>query len=320
MKEGSKVCTAISITGTHHIFGRTLDLERSYGEQVAITPKNAPLRFVREGVLETHVPLIGVAHVREGVALYYDAISGAGLAMAALNFPESAVYHAPRAGSHNVASFELIPFILGRARTLDEALVLLARVNVTPDAFSDELAPSPLHWLLSDGTRSVAVESVAEGLRVHDDPFHVLANEPPFPYHVARARELLHLSPRMPLNTLLPEATLAPLSRGVGAVGLPGDLSSTSRFLRAVFAAAHTESGSSEREEVARFFHVASTVFVPLGCVLAEDGSPVCSVYTACGCTDTRTYYVSTYGRREVRAVTLDGIPDTERGIVTFPL
>ncbi len=314
------MCTAISIRGTHHIFGRTLDLERSYGEQVAIMPKNAPLRFVREGVMESHVPLVGVCCVREGAALYYDAISGAGLAMAALNFPESAVYHAPKAGFYNVASFELIPFILGRSRTMEEALSLLACANVTPDAFCAELPPSSLHWLLSDGVRSVAVESVAEGLRVYDDPFHVLANEPPFPYHMARARELLHLSPVMPRNTLAPDVKLTPLSRGVGAVGLPGDFSSSSRFLRALFASSHTESGGSEREEVERFFHVASTVSVPRGCVRAEDGSSVCTVYTACGCTDTRTYYVCTYGRRELRAVTLNGIPDTERALLAFPL
>lgn len=314
------MCTAISLRGTHHIFGRTLDLERSYGEQIAITPRNAPLRFRRERTLETHVPLIGVACVQEGTALYYDAVSGAGLAMAALNFPESAVYHAPREGCYNVASFEVIPFVLGRATTMDEALSLLARLNVTPDAFSDKLPPTPLHWLLSDGTRSVALESVAEGLRVYDDPFHVLTNEPPFSYHVARARELLHLSPTPPHNTLVPHVPLAPLSRGVGAVGLPGDYSSSSRFLRAVYATAHTTGEGSEREEVARFFHVAATVEVPLGCVHAEDGAPVCSVYTACGCTDTRTYYACTYGRRELRAVTMDGIPDTERAVVSFPL
>ena len=314
------MCTAISMRGAHHIFGRTLDLERSYGEQIAITPKNAPLRFLREGVLESHVPFVGVSCVREGTALYYDAISAAGLAMAALNFPESAVYHAPKEGFYNVASFELIPFILGRSRTMEEALSLLSRCNVTSDAFCADLPPSPLHWLLCDADRSVVVESVVEGLHVYDNPFGVLANEPPFPHHVARARELLHLSPVMPHNTLAPDVKLAPLSRGVGAMGLPGDFSSSSRFLRALFAAAHTESGGTERDEVARFFHVAGTVSVPRGCVRAEDGSSVCTVYTACGCTDTRTYYVSTYARREVRAVTLDGIPEAERGIVTFPL
>jgi choloylglycine hydrolase len=314
------MCTAFGIKGAHHVFGRTLDLECSYGEQIAITPKKAPLRFVRVRELREHVPLIGVACVREGVALYYDAISAAGLAMAALRFPESAVYHAPRKGCYNVASFELIPFILGRAKTMEEALALLADVNVTKDAFSCELPPSPLHWLLTDGARSFAVESVAEGLVLHENPFHVLTNEPPFPYHMARARELLHLSPDMPQNSFAPMLSLSPLSRGVGAVGLPGDFSSGSRFLRAAFAMSHTESGTSEREEVERFFHVAGTVNVPLGCVRTEDGRSVCSVYTACGCTDTRTYYTCTYGRRELRAVTLDGIPDTERAVITFPL
>lgn len=314
------MCTAIAITGAHRMFGRTLDLERSYGEQIAITPRNAPLRFLREGTWGQHIPLIGVACVREGTALYFDAINATGLAMAALRFPESAVYHAPRAGCCNVASFELIPFVLGKASSMEEALALLARINVTADAFSDELPPSPLHWLLSDGTRSVTVESVANGLSIQENPFHVLANEPPFSYHATRVRELLHLSSAAPLNTFLPHLELSPLSRGAGGVGLPGDFSSPSRFLRAAFAAAHTQSGASEREEVARFFHVAASVEVPLGCVQAEDGSPVCSVYTACACIDTRTYYTCTYGRRELRAVTLDGIPDAERAVVTFPL
>lgn len=314
------MCTAISITGTHHIFGRTLDLERSYGEQIAITPRAAPLRFLHEGVLAEHSALLGVACVREGVALYYDAINDAGLAMAALNFPVSAVYHAPRAGCCNVASFELIPYVLARARTLGEAVALLRQTNVTAEAFSAELPPTPLHWMLSDRERSVVVESVATGLEIHENPFGVLANEPPFPYHVAHLGCFLHLSPVSPPNTMVPHVALKPQSRGAGAVGLPGDFSSPSRFVRAVFAATHTESGGSEREEVGRFFHVAGTVNVPNGVVRAEGGECVRTVYTACGCTDTCTYYATTYENSTPRAVSLVGVPKSEREVITFPL
>ncbi len=314
------MCTAISLCGKHHVFGRTLDLERSYGEVVAITPRKAPLRFLHEGVREEHFALLGVACVREGVALYYDAINDAGLAMAALNFPVSAVYHAPRRGACNVASFELIPYVLSRARSVVEAKRLLQGVCVTKDAFSAELPPSPLHWMIADRERALVVESVAEGVRLYDDPFSVLANEPPFSYHAARMSEILHLSP-----SPVPEATfggvpLCALSRGTGAVGLPGDFSSPSRFLRAAFAAAYTECGASEREEVARFFHVADTVSVPYGVVRAEDGAPVRTVYTACGCTDTQTYYTATYERRALHAVSLVGVPKSEREVITFPL
>lgn len=314
------MCTAISITGAHHVFGRTLDLERSYGEVVAITPRTAPLSFRHEGTLAAHAALLGVACVREGVALYFDAINDAGLAMAALNFPVSAVYHAARKGMRNVASFELIPYVLTHASSVDEADALLREINVTLDAFSAELPPSPLHWMVADKARAIVVESVSDGLHVYDDPFGVLANEPPFLHHAARMGEIMHLSPNPVSKIAFGKTTLKPLSRGTGAVGLPGDFSSPSRFLRAAFAAAFTECDASEREEVARFFHVADTVSVPHGVVRAEDGTPVRTVYTACTCSDTLTYYTATYERRAAHAVSLLGIPASERSVVTFPL
>ena len=314
------MCTAISLRGNHHVFGRTLDLERSYGEVVAITPKNMPLHFLHAGMWEEHFALLGVACVRDGVALYFDAINEAGLGMAGLNFPVSAVYRAPQSGAKNVASFELIPYVLARSRSVADAKRLLQGVCITNEAFSTELPPTPLHWMIADKESALVVESVAEGVRLYDDPFAVLANEPPFPHHAARMSEVLHLSPSPVPPVSFGGATLSPLSRGTGAVGLPGDFSSPSRFLRASFAAAYTESGASEREEVARFFHVANTVSVPCGTVRAEDGTPVRTVYTACGCTDTLTYYTATYERRAPRAASLVGIPPSERALVTFSL
>ena len=314
------MCTAISLRGNHHVFGRTLDLERSYGEVVAITPQNMPLHFLHAGVWEEHFALLGVACVRDGVALYFDAINEAGLGMAALNFPVSAVYRAPRSGGKNVASFELIPYVLARSRSVADAKRLLRDVCITNEAFSRELPPSPLHWMVADQHAAMVVESVAEGVMLYDDPFAVLTNEPSFPHHAARMSEVLHLSPTPVSAVPFGDAMVSPLSRGTGAVGLPGDFSSPSRFLRASFAAAYTESGASEREEVARFFHVADTVSVPCGVVRAEDGASVRTVYTACGCTDTLTYYTATYERRALHAVSLVGIPRSERALLTFSL
>lgn len=314
------MCTAMNMTGVHHVFGRTLDIERAYGEQVAITPVGRSLRFLYEGVMESHAALLGVAHVCDGVALYYDAINDAGLGMAALRFPRSAVYHKPKKGACNLASFEVIPYVLGRARTLRDAEEILRRVNVTDAAFSADLPPTPLHWIVADRKEALVLESVAEGVRVYRNPLGVLTNEPPFPHHLSNVAHAAALSPFPAENHLAPRAFFESPENGTGALGLPGDFSSPSRFLRAVFATANATCGASEREEVGRFFQAASTVNVPEGLVRNAAGECVKTMYTACGCTDTLTYYTATYERRATRAISMRGVPRGERELLLFEL
>ncbi len=294
------MCTAIRMVGRHHLFGRTLDLERSYGEGVVITPRNFKLSF-RHGEVMRHPAIIGMAYVHERNPLYFDAMNERGLAMAALNFPKSAVYGEVAAGRMNVASYEIIPWVLSRASSVREAVRLLESVNVTNESASPELPATPLHWMISDKYESVVVESVAEGLRVYENRFGVLTNEPPFPYHEAHMADYMHLTADAPRNKIAPGVEITPYSRGMGAIGLPGDFSSASRFVRAFFAKSNTNVGGSDMEEVSAFFHVLGTVSTPSGCVMSESGERVRTVYTSCADTDSMTYYFTTYENRRVR-------------------
>ena len=298
------MCTAISDNTHRHLFGRTLDLECSYGESVIITPRAFPLEFRYANTLNNHHAIIGVAHLCGRSPLYYDGINEKGLAVAALNFSTSAVYHAARQDKNNVASFELIPLILGSCESIEDATKLLENLNITPDSFSDTLPTSPLHWLIADKSRAVTVESVADGLKIYENPFGVMTNEPPFPYHTANIANYMSLSPAMPENLIYPKAKISPYSRGMGAMGLPGDFSSPSRFTRAVFAKAHTVCRDNA-DEISRFFHVMDAVSQPLGCALAEDGRAISTVYTSCADTENCVYYFTTYDCRRIRAVTL---------------
>ena len=96
------MCTAIKIGGC---FGRTLDLEYGYGEQVVLTPREFPLPMRHRPPLTDHYAIVGMATVAEGFPLYYDGVNEHGLGMAGLNFPHSGVYAPARDG--DVASFEL---------------------------------------------------------------------------------------------------------------------------------------------------------------------------------------------------------------------
>ena len=76
------MCTAVSFLRGEHYFGRTLDIERSYGEEIIISPRNFPFHFGEAGEMNSHYAIIGMAHVERGYPLYYDAVNEQGLAMA----------------------------------------------------------------------------------------------------------------------------------------------------------------------------------------------------------------------------------------------
>ena len=173
------MCTAIRLTTRDHYFGRNLDLEYSYQETVAITPRRYPFHFRHEGTNSDHFAMIGMAFVVGGMPLYYEATNEKGLSMAGLNFPASAVYHDVKPDCANVASFELIPYILGQCESVQEAKTLLQRLNITRDGFSEQLPPSPLHWMIDDREGCIVVESMADGLHVYDNWSNVMTNEPP---------------------------------------------------------------------------------------------------------------------------------------------
>ncbi len=314
------MCTAISFLQKHHYFGRTLDYELSYGESVTITPRRFPFGFTGGELLQEHYAMIGMAMVSQDYPLYYDAVNEKGLCMAGLLFSGNACYHAPQPGVENVASFEFIPWILSKCATLEDVRLRLHRVQLTDVAFSKALPPSPLHWIIADHTGAIVVESLRDGLHIHEDPVGVLTNNPPFDYHMLHLAEYLQLTDVSPENVLYSKVPLQPYSRGMGAVGLPGDFSSASRFVRAVFAKGHMCAGETHREEVVQFFHTLRTVEVPRGCVTLLNGKQVITVYTSCCDTKRGIYYYCTYENSAIFAVNMYAEDLTGSRFVGYPL
>ena len=86
------MCTAITYHTKEHYFGRNLDLEYSYAEQVVVTPRQYKFAFRQVGTVSSHYAMIGMAYVQDGYPLYYEATNEKGLSMAGLNFPDNAYY------------------------------------------------------------------------------------------------------------------------------------------------------------------------------------------------------------------------------------
>lgn len=300
------MCTAATYKTKDFYFGRTLDYDFSYGEEITITPRNYVFSFKRMEKLKQHYAMIGMAHVEDNYPLYYEAVNEKGLGMAGLNFVGNVVYGKEIKGKENVATYELIPWILGKCATVREARVLLENINLVDTPFNENLPIAQLHWILADREEVITLESVKEGLRIYDNPVGVLANNPPFEEQMFQLNNYMHLSSKSPKNSFSRELPLYIYSRGMGALGLPGDLSSQSRFVRAAFVKMNSVSGDSEVESVAQFFHILGSVDQQRGCCELEDGKYEITIYTSCCNTDKGIYYYNTYENHQITAVYLD--------------
>ena len=298
------MCTAISYKNGDAYFGRNLDLERGYGECVVITPRRYPFAFRCAKPISTHYAMIGMAAVVDDFPLYFEATNEKGLSMAGLNFPENAVYYDCDGQKDNIAPFEFIPWILGQCVCVEEAKERLQKTNLRNIPFSEALPLSPLHWMISDKNRSMVVESLSDGMKVYDNPFEVLTNNPPFDYHRINMNNYMALHAGSADNRFRQELPLGNYSLGMGALGLPGDFSSASRFVRACFVKEHSVSPQDEASNVHQFFHILNAVAMPKGCVQVNDLFEY-TRYSSCCNTDKGIYYYTTYDRLAIASVSM---------------
>jgi len=317
------MCTAVTYKTKDHYFGRNLDLEYSYQETITITPRNYVFRFRKMDAMKCHFAMIGMAHIAEGYPLYYDATNEKGLSIAGLNFPEHADYRQYCEGKDNVTPYELIPWLLGQCATVSEAENLLERINLLHEDFSNDLPLTPLHWIISDKERSVTLEPVETGIRVYDNPVGILTNSPTFDYHMFQLNNYMKLTNRDPKNTFSGGKDHLPLktySRGMGAIGLPGDASSMSRFVRAAFVKLNSVSGNSERESVSQFFHILKSVEMQRGCVRLGKELYDITIYSSCCNTDRGIYYYAAYDNSRIYAVDMYKENLQDNKLIGYPL
>ena len=236
------------------------------------------LKYAFDGIINfSEVPLsiaswsgIGMAFVADGYPLYYDGVNEKGLGMAGLNFVGNAAYEEALPEDETevsqVAQFEFIPWILTQCATVAEAREKLAAMRLTGTAFSEQLPTAQLHWIIADKDSCIVVESMKDGLHVYDNPVGVLTNNPPFPSQMFALNNYAGVSRKQPESTFAGVLQLDAYSRGMGGMGIPGDLSSQSRFVKVAFTKLNSISDEEEDESVSQFFHILGSVDQQRGC------------------------------------------------------
>lgn len=297
------MCTAATYRTDDFYMGRTLDYEFSYGEEITVMPRNFPLSFRHGGGTDRHYAIIGMAHVADVYPMFYDAVNEKGLGMAGLNFAASARYSEPEDGKQNVAQFEFIPWVLSQFASLGQARSAIEKINLVGTTYDSRYPAAKMHWIIADKSGAITVEPTEGGLKIYDNAPGVLTNEPPFDMQLFNLNNYMRLSPKQPENSFSDALDLGTYSRGMGGLGLPGDLSSMSRFVRAAFTKLNSLSGSGEAESVGQFFHILGSVEQVRGCCEVAQDKYEITIYTSCFNADKGVYYYTTYNNRRITAV-----------------
>ncbi len=286
------MCTSIAMKTTDFYFGRNLDLHYPFGGCV-ITPRNYAFPF-EKGDGKGYA-LIGTATVLDGYPLYAEAANEKGLAMAGLNFPKNAYYPSEAGkGKRGVSPFEFIPFLLRQCATVKEAERLLKTVDLIDKPFRADVPLTPLHWHIADKSGSLVVERAKQGFFVYKNPFGALTNAPSFPYHTQNYPLYRHLSAKPTKDRL-----------GLNAIGLLGDYSSPSRFVKAAWLLERTPKNLRGEQAIAHFFKLLAAVAPVKGSVKTKDGQEHFTQYACCINCLTGVYYRQNYDELSPRVFSL---------------
>lgn len=308
------MCTAIRYG---NYFCRNLDYYISYNEQFVFMPRNYPLHFRHRKSIYRHYAILGIGLEEEGFPLYFDAVNEKGLCMAGLNFPKDSLYREPKPQRENIASFEFIPSILSRCKTVGEAKELIKNINITNTPFSAQYPPSPLHWIIADKESSIVIESTKNGLKIHRNPTDVLTNCPSFDIQLFNLTNYSRISPKTEENTFSKKLTLSPYSFGMGGLGLPGDFSSNSRFVRACFLL-HNSPKLKGDDGAAHSFRLLNSAAMPKGAVICDNGEFEYTQYSAVIDTETLTYNYTTYNDLNIKSLSLFDFDTEQNRLITL--
>ena len=226
--------------------------------------------------------------------------------MAGLYFPGNAVYFEEKEKAINIASFELIPWCLGNFSSIAELREVLEKINITNQTFQKNMPVVDLHWMISDEKECIVLEQTKKGLQIYENPYGVLTNNPPFDFHQTNINNYMNISAKFPSNMFSEELSLKPYGQGMGMMGLPGDVTPTSRFVRAVFYKFNSIIDEDDESSISQFFHILDSVSMIKGSVITKENLYDMTTYSSCINASKGIYYFKTYYNNQIHAVSLN--------------
>lgn len=315
------------------IVGRSMELGMPLQSQLMVVPRGLAMSSTRPDLKPgtawtTRYGFVGMNALHADVS--NDGMNEAGLSVGTLYFPGFVGYQPfPADGRDAISNLEFSNWVLGRFATVEEVKAALPKV-VVYDLTMPPAGPQPLHWAISDAKGgSIVVEYVGGTLFVHENPIGVLTNSPPFDWHMTNLRNHVNLTNLNVEPLRLGTVEIQPIGQGSGLLGIPGDYTPPSRFVRATALAFSSAPVATAKEGVNLAFHILNAVDIPIGAVaekvVPKDGGPAKLAFEQTQWAtvhdlQNRTCYFRTYGNLAIRKVDLGRLDFTGKRILHVPV
>jgi len=327
----AQACTSFVIPTTDNsaVYARTMEFGFPMQSQVLVIPRNYKIAAAGTGSTPTMgwtSKYAAVGMNAMGAAALVDGMNEKGLVGGILYFPGFAGYADPAKSdpAKSLAPWEVLTWALTSFATVAEvkaALADISIVNVVEEKMG--IAP-PVHYTLHDATgASLVIEPIDGKLKIYDNPVGVMTNSPSFDWHLTNLRNYLKLSPVNATPLKIGSETFAPLGQGSGMLGIPGDPTPPSRFLRALGYTQSIEKKPSGPESVRLAEHIINNFDIPKGWVRDKNQGSEPLEYTQWSTVAdiaSRTYYVKSYEDPVLRGIDLKSFDLDAKTLVSAPL
>lgn len=262
--------------------------------------------------------------------LFADGINEKGLAVGIFYHPGYASYmeYDKTQANNTITAVDVVSYILSQFSTIDEVKSELESIKVVPVVEKAIGIPVQGHWMVTEPSgKSIVIEYLDHELRIFDNPLGVITNAPSYDWHMTNLRNYINLSAVALPSKKIQDLNFAPLGGGSGMIGLPGDFTPPSRFVRAVaWSQTHRPLRDSD-EAIYELFRILDNFNVPLGAAEGSDGEGTklkgmrsATIWTTGWDISKKVLYFHTQHNRRVRKVEIDKINFSKTDIVHIPL
>ncbi len=326
----ASACTSIRIKTVDGLvfYARTMEGGELFHSSVSVIPKGTEyLGTLPDGTQAglswtTKYGMVGMNTY--GLPVITDGMNDVGLAAGNLMFPGYAGYQAfdPAVASKTIAQYEVITWILSNFATVVEVKDAIKNIRVSkgPEALVGNLE---LHYTVHDATgNSIVIEYVGGELRVYDNPLGVMTNSPTFDWHLTNLRNYANLSAANPKPFTIEGLKETGFGQGAGMLGLPGDYTPPSRFVRMAALVHSSLPVTGEEEGLNLAMTIINNIDVPVGSVRDESGKEVVydqTQWTVVADLRGQRFYFHTYNNKDWRMVDVAKAFANAKGIMTIP-
>ena len=334
LSSAADACTGIRLTAADGtvVHARTLEFAVDLQSDVLVSPRG----YERVGLtpdgkdgLKWKAKYASVGANGVGLPIILDGLNEAGLAAGLFYFPTTAGYqaYAPEDAAKTIAPWQLGSWILDNFASVDEVKANIGSILVAETVLKQWGFSPPVHAIVHDASgKSIVIEYVGGKLNVYDNPLGVITNSPGFDWHMTNLRNYLNFSFENHPPVQLGSVRLEPFGQGSGMLGMPGDFTPPSRFVRAVAFSQSVLQPKTGDDAVLTAFHVLNNFDIPKGAAREaqkdEHGNILAdyTIWTAASDLKTKRYFFRTYDDSAIRMVDLMKMNLDAKDIVKFSM